>query len=105
MSVTLTSSSIAGSDTTATALTAVTWFLCSQPSLLSKLQQEVRSAFKSYAEIDALSASRLPYLHAVCLEALRLYPPVPTGMPRLVSDGGSHIDGYFVPGGVSSTLS
>lgn len=38
-----------------------------------------------------------------CLnEALRVYPPVPTGLPRVTPAGGRTILGRFVPQGVSA---
>ncbi len=77
----LTYISIAGSETTATTLATVTWYLLHNPRILEKLQHEVRDTFKSYGSINAQSAAGLPYLHAVCLEALRIYPPLPLGLP------------------------
>ena len=48
-----------------------------------------------------MAVSRLPYLRAVCLESLRLYPPLPFGLPRVVPKNGAMIDGYVIPTGVS----
>lgn len=69
--------------------------------MLQKLQDEVRSAFKSYDEIDGTSTVSLKYLHAVALEGMRIYPPLPLGLPRIVPTGGDTVDGYFIPEGVS----
>ncbi|KAG9529486.1 benzoate 4-monooxygenase cytochrome P450, partial [Aureobasidium melanogenum] len=88
---------IAGSETTATLLSGCTYLLLKNPQALSKLTQEVRSAFQSEQEITIASVSRLEYLLAVLEESFRLYPPAPTGLPRLVPDGGEVIDGAFVP--------
>lgn len=49
-----------------------------------------------------ISVNSLRYLHAVCLEALRIFPPLPLGLPRQVPTSGAQIDGVFVPGGVST---
>lgn len=87
----------AGSETTAGVLTAVTSFLLENPDKLERLQQEVRSAFTSQAEIslDAVN-SRLPYLIACTEEALRLYPQ--TGVPSLrISGNNDIICGISVP--------
>jgi len=35
---------------------------------------------------------------------LRIYPPIPFGMPRIVPKDGDTVDGMFVPGGVSLLL-
>ncbi|KAL8776200.1 MAG: hypothetical protein Q9194_003302 [Teloschistes cf. exilis] len=90
---------IAGSETTATTLTVVTYFLCHHPQVLKKLQTEVRGAFTKYEEISGASAANLKYLHAVCLEALRIFPPLPLALPRVVPSGGDTVDGHFVPPG------
>ena len=68
------------------------------------LQNEVRNAFKSYDEIDAASTASLKYLHAVALEGMRLYPPLPFALPRVVPHGGDTVDGHFLPGGVSARV-
>ena len=94
-------SRIAGSETTATTLTVITYYLCRDEDILKKLQKEIRGAFKHYDEIDATSAASLRYLRAVCLEALRIFPPLPLGLPREVPNGGDTVDGNFIPEGVS----
>ncbi|KAL8737128.1 MAG: hypothetical protein Q9181_001999 [Wetmoreana brouardii] len=88
---------IAGSETTATTLTVATYFLCRYPLVLQKLQTEVRMTFTKYEQINGASAANLKYLHAVCLEALRVFPPLPLALPRVVPPGGDTVDGCFVP--------
>ncbi|KEQ98174.1 hypothetical protein AUEXF2481DRAFT_2148 [Aureobasidium subglaciale EXF-2481] len=90
----------AGSETTATTLACVSYYLMRNPPVLEKLQREIRSAFNSYDEIDAKRTAQLPYLNAVCLEGMRLYAPLPLGLPRVVPEGGDTVDGYFLPAGV-----
>jgi len=68
--------------------------------VLEKFRKEIRSTFKSYNEIDATSTAPLKYLQAVVLEGMRIYPPLPLGLPRVVPAGGDTVDGYFLPGGV-----
>lgn len=46
---------VAGSETTATALSGATFLLCTNPQVLSKLANEVRSSFASEADITLLS--------------------------------------------------
>ncbi|KAF4929826.1 Trichothecene C-15 hydroxylase [Colletotrichum viniferum] len=89
---------IAGSETTATALSGATYLLCSNPSTLAKLNEEVRSAFASEEEIDIISTAKLAYLQAVLEEALRMYPPVPSALPRVTPPGGQEILGQWIPG-------
>ncbi|OIW22978.1 putative cytochrome P450 monooxygenase [Coniochaeta ligniaria NRRL 30616] len=88
---------IAGSETTATLLTGVTYLLLSNPDTFRKLTDEVRSSFKSDDEITLLSVGSLTYMFACLNEALRVYPPVAGGMPRSTPNGEATIDGYVVP--------
>lgn len=60
--------------------------------------------FRSYDEIDATSTAPLKYLHAVTLEGLRIFPPLPLALPRIVPQGGDTVDGHFVPGGVGVSV-
>lgn len=93
--------SIAGSETTATALACITYYLQKDPNVLQRLRREIRDAFQSYNQIDDASTIPLSYLRAVILEGMRMYPPLPFPLPRVVPASGITIDGCFVPGGVS----
>ncbi|KAI2784086.1 putative cytochrome P450 [Daldinia loculata] len=90
---------IAGSETTATTLSGATALLLSHPNILEKLQQEVRSSFKSADEITITSVNKLYYMLAILNEALRLYPPVTSGLVRTVPPGGEQVAGRYVPEG------
>jgi cytochrome P450 len=92
--------SIPGSETTATTLTMVLYYLCHNSYLLRNVRKEILTTFKRYEDIDAVSTAKLRYQPAVCLEALRVVPPLPLGLPRVVPNGGAFVDGHFVPGGV-----
>ncbi len=70
---------------------------------MKKLTTEIRGAFRSEVEIDFASVSTLTYLLACLDEALRMYPPVPIGLPRVVPKGGATIAGNYVPENVSAT--
>jgi len=88
----------AGSETTATALCGVTYYLLRSPEALKRLTDEIRTAFPGpESEIDMNTTSGLKYLHAVLEESLRLYPPVSTGLPRVVGEGGKVIADAWVP--------
>lgn len=95
---------VAGSETTATLLSAATFFLATNPESLAKLNDEVRSTFQSEDQIDILSVQNLKYLSAVLDESMRLYPPVPSASPRMIGEGGDKIIGEFIPEGVSKPL-
>ncbi|KAF2187920.1 cytochrome P450 [Zopfia rhizophila CBS 207.26] len=91
---------IAGSETTATTLSAATYLSLTHPEVWGQLKREVRGAFGNGDEIviDAIN-SKLPYMLAMLNETLRFYPPVPTGFGRVVPRGGDTISGYFIPEG------
>lgn len=94
---------VAGSETTATLLTGVTWFLCKNHDARRRVQQEVRSAFKDDSEITTKSVNELPYMLAVLSEGLRIFPPTPFPLARTVAvKGGQDIAGYYVPEKVSA---
>lgn len=78
----------------------MTYYLLKNPSILAQLQEEVRSSFTRYEDINAATAVPLRYLKAVAQEAMRVYPPLPFALPRVVPEGGCTVDGHFLPGGV-----
>lgn len=84
-------------EATATALQGATYHLLRKPHCLERLQKEVRNAFMSISDIDRNSSASLSYLTAVIEEALRIYPPVPIGLPRV--SPGATVDGSYVPAG------
>lgn len=95
---------VAGSETTATLLTGSTYFLCTNPEVLHKVKQEVRSKFKEDSEITQKSVNELPYMLAVLSESMRVFPPTGYGIPRLIaSKGGQSVAGCWVPQKVRST--
>ncbi|KAF8867033.1 putative cytochrome P450 monooxygenase [Acephala macrosclerotiorum] len=91
---------LAGSETTATALSGTTFYLLKTPEAMKKLTDEVRGAFEKEEDINFVNCGeRLPYMMACFQEGLRLYPPGPIGAPRRTTPGEmTIIDGYQVPG-------
>ena len=93
---------IAGSDTTAAALTATLYCLLKNPSVLLKLRDEISSRVRS-GQLSSpptfKEAHEMPYLHAVIQEAQRLYPAVGLPLQRVVPDGGVEICGHYFPAG------
>jgi len=90
---------VGGAETSASALSAITYYLLSTPSAMAKLTAEIRSAFKSESEINMASVQSLKYTHAVIHEGLRLFPPLPGSMRRIVPAEGRLIAGHYMPGG------
>jgi hypothetical protein len=93
---------IGGSETTSTLLAGCVYLLLRNPEKMSKLREEILSEFNRADDITIASTSRLPYLFAVLEESLRIYPPVPVALSRIVPPEGASICGYWVHGGVSS---
>jgi len=90
----------AGTETSATAMTGVLYYLAKHSEVNAKLKNEIRSAFKSSEEINLQSCSQLKYLQACIEETLRIYPPIKIGFPRITPPQGAVLDEQFVPGGV-----
>ncbi|XXH00038.1 hypothetical protein Hte_006379 [Hypoxylon texense] len=90
---------IAGSETTATLLSAATYFLTTNPHTLARLTHEVRSTFTTEDEINLVSVQKLSYMLAVLDESMRMYPPVTSPAPRVIAAGGDTILGRYVPEG------
>ena len=92
---------LGGSETTATTLSCIIYYLVKNPEIKLKLQDEIRNRYQHYAEINSSTAQHLPYLKAIILEGLRIFPPVPFALPRVVPEAGDSVDGHFLPEGVS----
>jgi len=84
------------STSLATLLSGATYLLCTNPDKFRLLKDELRS-FSSATDLSFDNLVNLKYLNAVLRETLRLYPPVPVGVPRVVPEGGSVILGRWVP--------
>lgn len=69
---------------------------------MNRLVSEIRTSFSHDKDITFQNTSSLSYLAAVIEEALRVYPPFVTSLNRIVPEGGSIINGVFVPGKVCS---
>jgi len=89
----------AGSETTATTLSGFTYYVSTNPAVLERLQQEVRSAFATEKDISMLSTAQLKYLHACIEETLRMYPAAVETPPRV--SPGEYVNGTYIPKGVS----
>ncbi|MCJ1403437.1 hypothetical protein MMC11_006660 [Xylographa trunciseda] len=96
---------VAGSETTATALSGIVRNLLQNPETLQQITAEIRRSFQHPSEICAQRVTTMPYLGAVIEEGLRLCPPVALGMPRVVPEGGATVSGHWLPQGtfVSAT--
>ncbi|KAL0929900.1 cytochrome p450 [Colletotrichum truncatum] len=91
---------IGGTETTTAATSALTYLLLRNPAKMAKLRAELDGAISDpQSDMTFTDLRKLPYLNACIEEAMRLYPPAPTPMPRIVPRGGHVICGRFVPEG------
>ncbi|KAH8731789.1 cytochrome P450, partial [Phaeosphaeriaceae sp. PMI808] len=90
---------IAGSETTATLLSGLIFYLLKNPDVLHKVTNEVRT-LKSSDDITISSTlTELPYLKAVIEEGMRIFVPAPILAARSIKAGGLAVGGYWLPGG------
>ncbi|KAI7778544.1 hypothetical protein LA080_002054 [Diaporthe eres] len=91
----------AGAETTGTTLVTATYFLCTHPDVLAKLNAEIRSTFQSDAEIDFNNVQNLPFLGAVISETMRVQPAAPAAFQRITPQGGSVVLGDHLSAGTT----
>ncbi|KAI1260798.1 cytochrome P450 [Xylariaceae sp. FL1019] len=89
----------AGTETTASLLTGTTYYLISNPDKLALLVDELRSTFKDDKEMTLERLAPLKYLNACLREGLRVYPSIPSAIPREIAPGGNAILGKWLPEG------
>lgn len=78
---------VAGSETTASTLAAITYHMLSEPESLARLKAELKTVMPTSTELpDAAKLDGLPYLNAVIQEALRLYPGATHRQDRIAPD-------------------
>jgi cytochrome P450 len=93
---------LAGHETTAQTL-AWTWYMLGEnPAAEARLQEELRSVLAG-KQPEGADLMRLPYLHAVVNEILRLYPPA--YIVARTSVERSQIGGYDFPSGTTFLMS
>jgi tryprostatin B 6-hydroxylase len=87
---------VAGSDTTAATMTFLFYELARKPEEVKKLRDELRplTTNPDWGDLDIKNA---PHLNGAINESLRLHPPVPSGVERLVPDGGAQVGDVFLP--------
>lgn len=94
----------AGSDTTATSLSGILYYLLKNSRVLTKLREEIDD-FTARGQLSAhptfKETQRMPYLDAVVKEALRLHSAVGLPLWRVVPDGGVEIAGQYLPAGTN----
>ena len=93
---------LASTETTASALSGTTYHLLTNPDKLRILARELRTAYPGGLEdMTFENLARQRYLTAVIQEGMRLYPPVPSELPRVVPAEGTTLFGEYIPGGTT----
>ncbi|OAL17876.1 hypothetical protein AYO22_11220 [Fonsecaea multimorphosa] len=93
----------AGSDTTAVAMRSAFYHVMKDEAIYARLQAEIDEADKQGRLSNPVTfneAMQMPYLVAVCKEAMRVFPSVGMTLPRHVPASGRLICGQFFPEGV-----
>lgn len=86
---------LAGTETTATTVTALLYLLLKHPEKMQRLQAEVRALKKEELNLDVLP--RLTFMVACLSEAIRMYPAAPLALFRVTPKGGNVICGEYIP--------
>ena len=93
---------IGGSETTATALSGLTYLLCQNKPAYDRVKSEICSTFGTEDEITPVNTKETPFLQACIDEALRLYPPIPIIAYRVIRSRGEMVGDHYLPAGVSA---
>ncbi|KAF4302301.1 putative benzoate 4-monooxygenase cytochrome P450 [Botryosphaeria dothidea] len=89
---------IAGSETTATTLTSILYFLAKHPAVYRKLQSHVDAAIPTPIDWTYEKVKSITYIDDIINETLRLKPALMTGGYRVTPPQGLQIDEQYIPG-------
>ncbi|KAJ8128542.1 hypothetical protein O1611_g5093 [Lasiodiplodia mahajangana] len=91
---------VAGTETTSSLLTGLTYYLIRNPDKMKILTDEIRGAFSSDEDLTFVALQKLEYLNACIREGLRVYPPAPSAFHRIIPEGGNPVMGKWFPAGI-----
>ncbi|KUJ20673.1 cytochrome P450 [Mollisia scopiformis] len=94
---------VAGTDTTSTTLASTFFYFTRNPDVLERAKKEVREVFKDCDIEDIRTGEKLSsckYLRACLDESMRMSPPLPGILARVVLPGGIMINSHVIPAGV-----
>ncbi|KAH7931073.1 high nitrogen upregulated cytochrome P450 monooxygenase 2 [Leucogyrophana mollusca] len=98
----------AGSDTVASSLSGIMYYILANPADYARLKQEVDETFppNELNPVNSEVFARMPFLHAVVREGLRLQPAVPSSIQRApeVGTGGKLVGSHYFKEGTMVTV-
>ena len=100
----------AGNETVATGLQAFVYYMIRCEGAWGRVREEVDRVLKAEGRdgqgvIGFADAQKMPFLQACIKEAMRTFPSVSMGLPRVVGKGGLDIDGYkTIPEGTTVSV-
>ncbi|KAF9619590.1 hypothetical protein IFM89_007911 [Coptis chinensis] len=88
----------AGTDTSKSTMEWAMSLLLNNPHVLKKAQEEIDLHVEPGRLLDESDVEKLPYVHSIVMETLRMYPPGPLMIPHEASEE-CIVGGYNVPRG------
>ncbi|KAJ3772039.1 cytochrome P450 1 [Lentinula raphanica] len=88
----------AAADTTMSSISSFLLSMCLHPDIQRKGQEEIDRVIGQDRLPTFEDRSSLPYVEAIYREVMRLYPPLPNGVPH-VSMNDNFYRGYYIPKG------
>lgn len=88
---------VAGTDTSAIVIEWAMAEMLKNPTILRRAQEETDRVIGRHRLLDESDIPNLPYLQAICKEALRKHPPTPLSIPHYSSKP-CEVEGYHIPG-------
>ena len=92
---------VAGSDTSSSTLVHILYHFAKEPHIIIKLRDELEQIYIPGSVTELRNIKDAKYLNGIVNEALRLHPPVPSGLLRQTPPEGLMIGNQFIPGGVT----
>lgn len=89
---------VGGTDTTSNTIEFAMAEMMNKPVVLKKAQQELDRVIGKNNIVEESHIHKLPYLHAVMKEVLRLHPALPLMVPHCPSES-CIVGGYMIPKG------
>ncbi|XP_020583545.1 flavonoid 3',5'-hydroxylase 1-like [Phalaenopsis equestris] len=88
---------VAGTDTSAIVIEWAMAEMLKNPAILRRAQEETDRIVGRDRLLEESDIPNLPYLQAICKEALRKHPPTPLSIPHYAGEP-CEVEGYHIPG-------